>query len=106
MNSLEVLETDCWPIRLRRSRPDRTNAHITRTLVTSEHTLFERMRRSSIDLIRAPEPAHIRDTDIILTRVNPISIDESSNIEVIIYEKWHAKFFGKFFRFVRSRKNL
>jgi hypothetical protein len=64
------------------------------------------MCRPSVNLIRAPEFSYIGNTDIILSCVNPIRIDELSDIEVVIDNERFLKFFGKFFRFAGSFKYL
>jgi hypothetical protein len=64
------------------------------------------MCRPPIDLIRAPELSHVSNTDIILACVNPIHIDELSDIEVVIDNEWFLKFLSEFFCFVGSGEYL
>lgn len=55
------------------------------------------MGRPPIDFIQAPEFSHIRDADIILACVNPICIDDLSNIQMVIDNEWFLKILGELF---------
>jgi hypothetical protein len=57
------------------------------------------MCRASINLIRAPELSHIGYTDIILASMNPICIDDLSDIEMVVDDERFLKFLGKLFCF-------
>lgn len=55
------------------------------------------MSRPSVNLIWTPEFSDVSDTDIILSCVDTICIDDLSNIEMVIDDEWFLKFLSDFF---------